>query len=504
MMTMERKRRPVIATTLQGPAWSAHGLEIAAGRYPLSVERHVIRMAGYLVPGVTTVTPHARYFVLHALIAAEVELRHLSEIDAQDLLRRSEVALAAVSWAHEHGDTGLPRAHGTDALAPRLHAGRFDVGLASQPGKGGYASSPWGFWKPYSASEATLAILTPDSTMATGEACDTAAVRAGMGDILQLARQEELVVDDLKSYGRLCVCAGGDAEDGRWLARLMCADSSADPRSQAGTRRQTIQLITRVMQTHRIADVTADVGREIAFGDFLTTDEVARRLSVAAAWRGVILRNYSVGAWRRLWSWLVEQVRGLTPAQVVIDRFAAQMPELTVRAFLDELPPTQTPSGAPAPAEQQLRADSDRELPVRELSVLAVNAFRVDQLKGRALDAFLGEYHGIDLAPEWTKRRFAEAEFMSLRDFARSLAIDLLARARRVSLGKARRRPDGTLWLPTRLQERGDLLFAESEEGRGDVGLRLDELTTVLAGAGVVQWCEDTWQVTAAGQALLG
>jgi len=44
---------------LQGLAWSAEGLDIAAGRYPLAVERHVMRMADLLVPGVTTVTPHA-------------------------------------------------------------------------------------------------------------------------------------------------------------------------------------------------------------------------------------------------------------------------------------------------------------------------------------------------------------------------------------------------------------------------------------------------------------
>ena len=58
-------------TTLQGPIWSAPGLDIAAGRYPLAVERHVMRMANLLVPGVTTVTPHARYYALHGLIADE-------------------------------------------------------------------------------------------------------------------------------------------------------------------------------------------------------------------------------------------------------------------------------------------------------------------------------------------------------------------------------------------------------------------------------------------------
>ncbi len=36
------------------------------------------------------------------------------------------------------------------------------------------------------------------------------------------------------------------------------------------------------------------------------------------------------------------------------------------------------------------------------------------------------------------------------------------------------------------------------------MGLRLDQLTTVLAGAGVLRLVNGTWQVTPAGQVLLG
>ena len=150
--------------SLEGPAWSAPGLDIAAGRYPLAVERHVMRMADLLVPGVTTVTPHGRYFALHALIAVEAEHRGLSNVETQRLLRRAEVALAAVSWSHEDGDTGLPRAHGTDALARRLHTGTVDVVEASQPGQNGYVRNSWGFWPPYSASEISLGVLAPGAT----------------------------------------------------------------------------------------------------------------------------------------------------------------------------------------------------------------------------------------------------------------------------------------------------------------------------------------------------
>ena len=487
---------------LQGPAWSLTGLDAAAGRYPLSIERHVMRMADLLVPGVTTVTPHARYYGLHALVAIEAERRGLSVGQVQDLLRRCEVVLAAVSYAHDHGEIGLPRAHGVDALAGRLHIDEVDVAEVSRPGKGGYVQNVWGFWNPYAASEVTLRILTPGSAPTPGEGCDADSVRAGLGEVLTLAREQRLVVDDLRGYHGLCVCAGGAAADGRWLARLLCASASdGAPGSPAATRRATVRLLARVMQTHEVRDVTRDVRPVLAFGDFLSSDPVTGGLETALVWRGVVLRNYAVGAWRRLWSWLVAQVDGLMPAGELGDRFADTLPAGTVATFVDGLPATVTQTGAPAPVEEQLRA-GPMPLPVRELAVLAVNARRVDELTGQVRDAFLGQ-RGVELGPEWMARRLAEARPVALRDFARRLTADLLARGQRVALSKARRQPDGALWLPSRLHERGGLLYRTSQEGRGDVGLRLDQLTTVLAGAGVLRLIDGSWRVTPAGQALV-
>lgn len=85
--------------TLDGPSWSTKGLDRATGRYPLSFERHVMRMAELLVPGVTTVTPHARYYAPHALIAGEAARMGLEEGQIQELrgfrnpYAASEVAL---------------------------------------------------------------------------------------------------------------------------------------------------------------------------------------------------------------------------------------------------------------------------------------------------------------------------------------------------------------------------------------------------------------------------
>jgi hypothetical protein len=76
-----------------------------------------MRMVDLLVPGVTAVTPHARYFTLHALIAADAADRNLTDSATRDLLRRAEVALAVISAGHAHVESGLPRAHGTDATS---------------------------------------------------------------------------------------------------------------------------------------------------------------------------------------------------------------------------------------------------------------------------------------------------------------------------------------------------------------------------------------------------
>lgn len=140
--------------------------------------------------------------------------------------------------------------------------------------------------------------------------------------------------------------------------------------------------------------------------------------------------------------------------------------------------------------------------PLAELRVLAASARRVDELTGRVRDAFLGQ-RGVELGPEWVQRRLDEARPMKLRDVARRLTYDLVVRSQRIALAKARRRADGTLWLPTRLHERGGLLYRTSQEGRGDVGLRLDQLGTVLATCGVLHYDDQRWSVTSSGRVLV-
>lgn len=489
--------------TLLGPEWSAKGLDVASGRYPLAVERHVMRMVDLLARGVTSVTSHARYYGLHALVAAEVQDRRLDADQARDLLRRTEVAIAAVSYWHQpHALAGLPSAHGLDALAPALSAGEVDMPQAAGTGPGAYATRQWGFWNSYFGSELSLQIVTGGPVPLLGDAANTPALRAALGPLLLLARQNRISKSDVEGLGTLCVCGGATSADGPWLAALMCGHSDAEARSNGAARRGTIKMLARLMQLRQVSAIWSDLVPAVAFGTELASDPIASAIPVAPVWRGVVLRNYSVGAWRRLWSWLVGQVgqvgEPITRSELA-DTFADQLPNGTVAQFVADLPATIAAGGRLNPGEQQLRV-SDRSVPHRELAVLAVNARRSGELPGRTLEAFLGDRRGADFAPEWFARRLDSAAVRPLRDFARELVDDMLKRANRVAMSKAQRRSDGTLWMPARLHERGEILFRTSSEGAGDVGLRWESLTTVLAGAGVLARVGDTWQVTAAGR----
>jgi hypothetical protein len=230
---------------------------------------------------------------------------------------------------------------------------------------------------------------------------------------------------------------------------------------------------------------------------------VAPGLDEALAWRGVVLRNYSVGAWRRLWAWLVNQVDGFVPAKQVADAFADNLPDITVAELVAALPATTDSAGDPSRAEDELRGRGS-PLPEAELGVLALGARRAGELDGPTGQAFRGR--PVELAPEWVSRQLEANLAVHVRDFGRDLVGHLIVRARRIAMSKMVRRPDGTIWLPTRLHEKGDLLWRTSREGSGDVGLRIAQLGTVLAGAGVFAWHDGPpagWQLTDEGRAVL-
>ena len=54
---------------------------------------------------------------------------------------------------------------------------------------------------------------------------------------------------------------------------------------------------------------TEMVESAVVFSDAPQNDPVLADIGEAAAWRGALLRNYSVSAWRRLWAALVRHDR---------------------------------------------------------------------------------------------------------------------------------------------------------------------------------------------------
>jgi hypothetical protein len=446
------------------------------------------------------VTTHARYFALHGLIASECARRDLTIPQAQNLLRRCEVVMGAASVVDGAGNTGLfARPHGAAAMQHVAGGDDLDVVAVSTPGS--YAESIWGFRGPYLGAERVLGIVQRGQLPQPGKRYNDTAVRSALGAILELAAAPRLpftaieqAVPELSIYR----CVG--ATDADWLATLLCSQETRQDRR----RRATLQLMARVMDTVPVISLGTDVGAALAFGGFLTSDDFAAASEEAAMWHGVLLRNFSVGAWRRLWAWIVDQIvdgKAVTP-DALARSFADELPRGSVLDLIAELPELVDSMGNPVPAEPALRARSE-SVPHRELLVLAAGARRLDSLTGVA-GAIFARANFDDFDPGWMKARLVQAGTQSLRDFGAQLVRDMLAKSRRVAMRKAEVRDDGTLWIPSRLHQRGDELVAIAREGSGDVGTRLPQLGLVAAACGIFDGSGSTWRVTAKGRELLG
>ncbi|GAA0276341.1 hypothetical protein [Cryptosporangium japonicum] len=491
------------ASAVLGPDWSTSNSTTFPGRFPLSVERHTMNTVDRLVPGVTTVTLNARYYALHGLAAAEAERRGLGRAAAQVLLRRSEVVLGAVSAHHANADPGahggLSRAHGYDLIWPHVRdEGLVDVAALAAPKV--YAQPHWGFWAAYRGSEMVLRIVTSGSEIAPGEHLDGRAVRTGLEDVLQLAEEPMLTRADLVDVEHLCLCRSVSSADGQWLAELFAAQGTA-PNTRAGTRRQTLRLIARALEYQQVDRVTADLSSFIAYSDALVDGRDGREMTVAAEWRGLVLRNFSVTAWRSLWAWLVGEIDGLTHRSMLAAKFADRLPTGTVGDFRARLPATSA-AGRPVPAEPQL----GDEAPARYLGVLFLGALRARELSGAELHGFQGhdpEDVYEELAPAWLADRLDEWADRPLRDFACWLTEVLLSRSQRLALRKARLDTKrGVLKVPTRVHLRDDFVFRDSAESGGPASLRCDQLVGILAGVGLFARSGDRWTLGPRGDLI--
>ena len=496
--------RTLTVERVSGPAWSPRGLDLVGGRYPLRVEAHVGRLVDGLLPGVITTTFQARQYSIHTLGWAEAERRDLGLDAARALVRRMEVTVAGV-WAKHDCPVRLPSAHAADVIVAALeHDGVLDVARLQEPGV--YAEPKAGFASTYYGSEVVLGALRPGSPPKPGERFDERTVRRALGDLVDIAEQDTVAINTLAAAGHLCVCgAAAGAPDGDWLRRLLLEPGYHGPneRRHAARRGTTRLMLAAIDRQPNERPLNAFRG-EVCFGDFLSTDPRVLDVGEGQAWRGVMLRNYSVGAWRRLWAWMVNGVEGPQTASEIAERVADELTDGSMNSLIDALP-DRTSAGALLNAEEQVRAESWQPDPKTELRMLCLGAQRLDDLDGPAHAAFVGHAGEDDLGPLWFSRHLDASRQQSVRDFGYDLARRLIARSRRVALSKTRLRPDGSLWMPTRLREHAGLLVRRDTEGWNDVALRIDTYAQVLAGAGVLRHCEDgAWEVLVEGARLVG
>lgn len=486
------------AQRVRGPDWTPTGLDLRAGRFPLQVEKHMLSMTGRLLPGVSTVTINARYYNVHALVALEAAARDLEWPDALRLLRRVEVVFGAAALVN--ADPVVSSPHGSGVIGPRIADGSVDVDSLSTP-KVGYSDAERGFWGPYVGSEVTLGLVDPANPAQPGPRCDEAAIRSGLDGLIELAEQSEVTASDLEALPHLRLDGAG-LPDGNAILTLLANPPPGSPDFTAAdtARRATVRTLLRAIDVHSGRSFSQAFHNYVAYSD-TGINAAGGDADAVAAWRGVLLRRYSVGAWRRIWQWIVDLLEpGSMAISALADAAADPLPAGTVADFVAQLPATQL-GGVPLPVEAKARDGPPGSVPETEFSVLALGARRIDELSGRAREAFVGPY--TTLGPEWTGERFKAWEHRSMRDFAADLTRQLVLRSQRIAMSKARlNTTTGRLWMPTRVFERDGVLYRTSGEGGGDVGLRVDQLGGMLASLGAVRRVDGGWELTDLGTAL--
>ncbi len=486
-----------------GPFWG--GLDSRhSGRFPLSVERHALAQVARLLPGVTTGTNHARYYTLHALVADEARRRGLEAAKARELMRRAEVVMAAITLKHgEH--PGMSAPHGADVIREAMASGRLNVVELAGPGK--YAKASWGFWGPYRGSESLLGLTKwEESNIAPGDGIDLDGVRVALGPVLELAHQDVIDEETLKAYPECCVCGCAEAADGQLLRNLL-VPKDPDPQSNGGRRSATIRLILRTMQLHELRSVDRDAWPLVAYDEAVRKDPLCASLDITDAWRGVILRNRSVLAWRDMWAELVNSIAGLTTISMLGDILADALPSGTLGSYCDSLPDVGG-NDTILPAEID-GSVTGRNVLDRSFGLLMLGGLRVKRLPKRVGSYFQDPSEDVqELSPSWVAERQREWDNQPVSDFARWLVGILVARSQRIALKKASFvRDSGTFQVPTRVFVRDGLLFRDSNENGGALSLRWGQLASVMFGAGLCSASPTgdalVWRPTLEGEALL-
>ncbi|MEU4422957.1 hypothetical protein AB0F81_20215 [Actinoplanes sp. NPDC024001] len=482
-----------------GAAWSAKADSPEdTGRQPLAVEAVTATHASELVPAVITTTPHARYLSLHARVAVEANRRGWSRGDGpafRRLLRRCEVVLAAVSLHHEATDrdghrrrAGWRRPHGVNTIIQVLDgSGAVHLDQLSRD----YSTVADGFFGTYGGIEAALGLITPGVIPQPGPAADPQALTA-LDQVVELAQGKEVLsVADLDEAVGLCLCQASAMPDGENLRQAYFGTDAPDPELAAVHRASAAVLAAAVRGCPVDSNIDLLMDRLCCYTpdlvQFLGSSDLEEH---ALRWRGALLRNWSVWAWRMLWARLVAPLTRPGTREEAAGSFVDTLPAILVRqALREDLPPTMDSNGVLQPAEHDLNDEVDRDggdWPVLQLlRLLAVGAQRAGELDGASREAFL-RYDQAGMGPEWFRSWIDDHADMPLPDATRALAFGLFNRAEKVSRDKMQWTRTG-LRMPTRLRVVGDRLRLEGREGSAPASLRLDTFASVLLQLGVLE-----------------
>lgn len=444
-------------------AWADNGgFRPNPGQFPIQVERHLNAYVASHLPGVTTVTAGARYYSLHGYVAQVAADHSLDEPATVRLLRRCEVLLAYVTHRHASNpdhDKRTPPGHGIDAIVRLSGSGSLD--LAKCAAARAYAQPKWGFSAAYRGSELTLKILD-QSGYVPGEWHDTAATHSALGALVERARgSDEVTGSEADELHTACLCRMAADDDGPWFAQLLSGQpGSLGERPTLGALLwQLGRLVTVAITDHEVR-TAGELSEVLMYDHDLAGHHGLAGMVAPARWRGALLRAESVWAWRRIWQRINQLVGGAKPVLELADAFADTLPDTTVHAFRDALPPVTDSQGRPLPAERQLDDPDDIE---RWLAVVMLGAVRAEHLSTEERTGFASrsENHGgqwEQLTPGWTEALLHRFEARNLRDLGRELAVILVNRSQRVALRKANfDRATMRFNYPARLHVRDDI-----------------------------------------------
>src|SRR5262249_8199364 len=154
-----------------------------------------------------------------------------------------------------------------------------------------------------------------------------------LGPILSLAERDRIGLAELAGYGDLCVCSAAEGEDGELLREVIGRRIRSDRDGKSDQARiATVALLTTLVGEQPEGSLEDAFRRRYAQGE--PNGEGINK----AAWQGTILRSYSVAAWRRLWSWIVDCLSERRSLAEIGQMLADELEIATVGELFDGLP----------------------------------------------------------------------------------------------------------------------------------------------------------------------